>query len=113
MENKGKENAYHSKSGGIPGGFSWRAHPSDSKRGPGRGKRIGDAVRTVSGGSREDAGLDPPLRFEALPATSWIPQERVVGVEGRWGPVGPSIRQGGGGGSVTPEAGTRVGDRTW
>lgn len=67
-------------------------------------------VRTVPRSSRKDAGLAPPLEFKALPATSWIPQERMVGVEGLWGSVGPTILQGGGGGSVTPEAGTRVGD---
>lgn len=45
-------------------------------------------VRPVSGGSREDAGLGPLLELKALPDTSWIPQERMVGVEGRWGSVG-------------------------
>lgn len=74
---RGKENAYHCTSGGIWGGFLERS--SQGQRGAlaaGKGW-VMLYVRTVSGGSREDAGLDPSLEFKALPTTSSIPQERV------------------------------------
>lgn len=57
-------------------------------------KAKGDAVCWGSRDSTEHVGLDPPLRFKALPAISLIPHERVVGVGGTWGSVGPSIPQG-------------------
>lgn len=59
---------------------------------PAKGK--GDVVCWGSRASMEHVGLDPPLRFKALPAISLIPHERVVGVGGMWGSVGPSILQG-------------------
>lgn len=71
-------------------GFSWRGHPRDCKRGSGHGERVGGSVRQDRR-SREDAGLDPPLEFEALPPTSWIPQERTGGVAGRGGPWVPAF----------------------
>lgn len=50
--------------------------------------------------TREHVGLDPPLRFKALPAISLILQERVVGVGS----------QHSSGESASPEVGMRVGE---
>lgn len=83
MENKGERKCLSLHKWGHLGGFPGEVAPG-TKRGSGRGKgQVTLYVRTVSGGSREDAGLDPSLEFKALPTTSWIPQERTVGVEGR------------------------------